>query len=187
MKLKPGDPVIDLQLQSIDNSRFNTEILRGRRFMLSFFRFAGCPFCNIRMHELVTRFRELPGDFTIVAVFDAPLEDLRRHAMRHGAPFPVLADATNTYYRAYDIDRSVIGMLVGAVVRLPALLRALSRGYFPTSIKGKLHTLPADFLVDEQGKIQVAHYGRDLGDHLPFEAVKAFARKQEGSVVRAGE
>jgi peroxiredoxin Q/BCP len=175
MKLKPGDPVIDLQLPALDNSVFNTDSLRGRRYLLSFFRFAGCPFCNIRMHELVTRYNELPEGFTIVAVFDAPLDDLQRHETRHRAVFPILADSTNTYYKKYSIDRSVWGMLKGAVVRFPALLQALRRGYFPTTIKGKLHTLPADFLVDEQGRIQTAHYGRDLGDHLSFEKVKAFA------------
>jgi peroxiredoxin Q/BCP len=175
MKLKQGDPVIDLRLPALDDSIFNTEPLRGRRYMLSFFRFAGCPFCNIRMHELVTRYNELPEGFTIVAVFDAPLDDLKRHETRHHAAFPVLADGANTYYKEYSIDRSVLGMLKGAVVRFPALVRAILRGYLPTTIKGKVHTLPADFLVDEQGRIQTAHYGRDLGDHLPFEKVKAFA------------
>jgi peroxiredoxin Q/BCP len=175
MKLKQGDPVIDLRLPALDDSIFNTEPLHGRRYMLSFFRFAGCPFCNIRMHELVNRYKELPKGFTIVAVFDAPLDDLKRHETRHHAAFPVLADGANTYYKKYSIDRSVRGMLIGAVVRFPALVRAMFRGYFPTTIKGKVHTLPADFLVDEQGRIHTAHYGRDLGDHLPFEEVKAFA------------
>jgi len=177
MKLKHGDPVIDLQLPALDNRLFNTESLRGRRYLLSFFRFAGCPFCNIRMHELVTRYNELPEGFSIVAVFDAPLEDLQRHETRHGAAFPVLADEANTYYKAYSIDHSVLGMLKGSIVRFPALVRAISRGYLPTTIKGKLHTLPADFLVDEQGRIETAHYGSDLGDHLPFDTVKHFASR----------
>lgn len=41
--------------------------------------------------------------------------------------------------------------------------------------------LPADFLVDEQGVIRQAYYGEDIGDHLPFEAVRS------GSGVRPGE
>ena len=36
-------------------------------------------------------------------------------------------------------------------------------------------TMPADLLVDENGVIQVAHYGRDEGDHLDFETVRAFS------------
>jgi len=35
--------------------------------------------------------------------------------------------------------------------------------------------MPTDFLVDERGIIQVAHYGKDEGDHLSFEQIKAFA------------
>jgi hypothetical protein len=49
------------------------------------------------------------------------------------------------------------------------------KGYLPTTVKGSLTTMPADFLVDKEGVIQVAHYGNDEGDHLPFEQVKAFS------------
>ena len=38
-------------------------------------------------------------------------------------------------------------------------------------------TLPADFLVDENGTIQVAWYGKDEGDHLPINDIKAFSQK----------
>jgi peroxiredoxin Q/BCP len=36
-------------------------------------------------------------------------------------------------------------------------------------------TMPADFLVDRDGIIQVAHYGGDEGEHLPFDSVKEFS------------
>jgi peroxiredoxin Q/BCP len=50
-------------------------------------------------------------------------------------------------------------------------------GYIPTTIKGSMTTTPADFLIDREGIIQVAHCGRDEGDHLPFDAVKEFSLK----------
>ena len=34
--------------------------------------------------------------------------------------------------------------------------------------------MPADFLIDEQGRIIDAYYGDDAGDHIPFERIELF-------------
>ena len=176
MRRKPGDKVGQLRLRALDGAVFDMDQLNGKRFMLSFFRFAACPFCNLRVHELVSRFGEFGPDFSIVAVFDSPLDNLQRQAGRHQAPFPILADETGVCYRAFAIERSVMGMIKAALLRFPSLLQAtLIKGFLPTSFQGHLATLPTDFLVDARGVIREAYYGKDIGDHLPFERVKAFA------------
>lgn len=178
-RLQPGDAVLPLLLPALDGREFDLGSLAGRPYLLAFFRFAGCPFCNLRLHELVTRLSELGPDFGIVAVFDSPLDNLRRHTERHQAPFPVLADADNVHYRAYRVEHSLAGVLRGIITRLPALLRAmLVHGFVPRRIQGSPTTMPLDLLVDRHGIIRVAHYGRDEGDHLPIEQIIAFATSQ---------
>lgn len=177
MRLKSGVKAKNISLPAIDGSMFETESAKGKPIMLSFFRFASCPFCNLRVNELVRRFDEFGNDFTIIAVFDSPLDNLTRHAEGHKAPFPILADEDNKYYREYGIEHSVLGMLKGIVLRMPTLLKGMFKGYIPTTIKGSMTTMPADFLIDREGIIQVAFYGRDDGDHLPFDTVKEFSLK----------
>jgi peroxiredoxin Q/BCP len=46
--------------------------------MLSIFRFSGCPFCNLRPHTLVSQCHEDPHGFTVVAVFDSPVDKLAK-------------------------------------------------------------------------------------------------------------
>lgn len=58
---------------------------------------------------------------------------------------------------------------------MPTLLKGMYKGYIPTSIKGSMTTMPADFLVDRDAIIQVAHYVNDEGDHLTFDSVKEFS------------
>lgn len=172
-----GETISDIRLPAVDGTDFGLDRIEGKRFMLSFFRFAACPFCNRRVHELVSRFHEFGDNFTIVALFDSSLENLLRHARRHHSPFPILADEQNIYYREYGIKRSLTGTLKGVAIHMPSVLHALFvKGYWPTSIGGKLTTMPADFLVDEAREIQVAHYGKDEGDHLPLAQVEAFPR-----------
>ena len=176
MRKNIGQTIRDIRLPAINGSEFQLEQLAGKRFLLSFLRFAACPFCNLRIHELVSRYDELGPDFGIIAIFDSSLANLQRHAQRHHAPFPILADAHNTYYQEYGVERSLLGTLKGPALHLPSVLYAtFVKGYWPTSFGGKLTTMPADFLIDEERVIRTAYYGEDERDHLPFERVKAFA------------
>lgn len=165
-----------MQLPAIDGSTFDSATLAGRRHLVSFYRFATCPFCNLRVHAMIRQVPRFGPDFALVAIFDSPLDHLTRHASGHHAPFPILADATGATYRAWSIERSFWGMLKGMFLRLPTLLRGMLSGYFPFPPRGSMLTMPADFLVDEHGVIQVAYYGRDEGDHLPLEVIAEFAR-----------
>ena len=176
MKVDVGDKAIPISLPAIDGQPFTSDSLQGKRYLLSFFRFATCPFCNMRVHELVTRYDELGDGLTIVAIFDSPLDNLQTHASEHHAPFPILADEKNTYYQQYGVQRSLLGTLKGGILRLPySLYGMFVKGYFPWPIKGAMTTMPLDMLVDEQGVIQVAYYGTDEGDHLAFDQIKQFS------------
>jgi peroxiredoxin len=131
----------------------------------------------LRVHQLIQRLDEFDDNFTIVAIFDSPLENLQKQAQKHHSPFPVLADEKNTYYKKYGIEHSVFGMLKGIIIRMPSLLYAMFvKGYIPLPLKGSLTTIPADFLVDENGTIQIAYYGKDEGDHLPIDELKIFSQ-----------
>lgn len=179
MKKHPGEKVSNICLKALDGSDFDLSSLQGTPYLLAFFRFASCPFCNLRMHELVQRKSELGERFTLVALFDSSLDNLREHAERHHAPFPVLADERRFYHALYGIEHSFSGMLKGMIFRMPTLLHALFvKGYVPLKIKGSMTGMPAEFLVDAHGIIRVAHYGKDEGDHLPFEQIRQFALKQ---------
>ena len=186
MRLTIGEKAPRIQMDGIDGKTFDSADLNGRRYLLSFFRFASCPFCNLRVHQLVSRQSELGSGFTVIAVFNSSLDNLRRHAEKHEAPFPILADPKRVYYQAYGVEKSLAGVFAGMVKRMPSLLHAMfAKGYWPTSPGGSVTSMPADFLIDETGVIRTAYYGNDEGDHLPFEQVKSFASKNAGLVCPA--
>ena len=76
MRLKKGDKLTDLSLPSVKGNVFNIENIAGKKALISFYRFAQCPFCNLRIHELTKRYDELENKLEIIAIFDSPLDHL---------------------------------------------------------------------------------------------------------------
>lgn len=175
-KVAIGDQISELTLPSIDNSQFSLDQVQGKRYLLSFFRFASCPFCNLRVHELVTESAQWSEGFTVVAIFDSSLENLQRHAEKHESPFPILADEKNIYYERFGVERSWLKTLWGALIGMHRVIYSMFvKGFLPTSFGGKLHTMPLDILVNEEGLVERVHYGQHEGDHIAMDAVRAFA------------
>ena len=179
--MQSGDLAPPIQLSAIDGKVFDSRSLAGRRYLVTLFRFASCPFCNWRMAELVRRRDELGEDFEIIAIFEADLGHLQKHASQHLAVFPVLADPKRASYREYGIRKSLFGVIRGIVTRINVIAMGMLRGYVPREISSRLLTMPASFLVDEQGIIRLAYYGRDEGDHLSFDSIKSFAQMSRRS------
>lgn len=174
-RLQAGDLAPNFTLPSIDGTTHDLSSYRGQRLLLAFFRFASCPFCNLRVRELVQQVQP-DAEFAVLALFRSPLDALQKHAQKHAAPFPILSDEQGGTYAAYGIERSVAGFMRGMFLRAPTLVHGMAQGFFPTNPHGSLTTMPADFLIDERGTIQTAYYGDDEGDHLDVSAVNAFAR-----------
>ena len=158
--------------------------LAGRRYHLAFFRYASCPFCNLRVNALsraarAGKFGDIAEDFTIVAVFDSPLGNLRRFGGRHEAPFPILADEGGVVHDAWGRRISWPGVLRGIFGRFGTLMKGIfGNGYLPLSLKGRFAGMPMSFLVDENGIVREVHYGSDEGDHMAMDRIEAFAVEQ---------
>lgn len=172
--IRVGDPVIDIKLPTLDGGMFDLRSMSDVPFMITFFRFASCPFCNLRIKDLIKLHDEMKGEFNHIAIFESPLKTMQSHKMRLVAPFPVLSDPERVYYKKYGVRRSVGGMIKGMTLRSPRLFKGMLMGNLPTEISSSYLTMPANFLIDENGIIQFVHYGRDEGDHMPIHKVKDF-------------
>jgi peroxiredoxin len=164
-ELAPALDLLDIRGQPITTSS------RGRLTLLSFFRDAACPFCNFRIYELTQRHAELAArGLDIVAVFSASQAEVLRFAGQRPRPFPLAADPTSSAHELYGIERSLWRKLRAIVTRVPTLLKGLCLVGLAGLNTGNL--MPADFLIDERGRIVEAYYGRDAGDRIPLERVE---------------
>jgi len=175
-QLSSGDKVPQFTLPAIDGSTFNMADVKGKRVILTFFRFSTCPLCNMRIRRIVQRWNEFSKDAVMVAVFDAKVGELQKRMKKHDAPFVVVADETYEQFNKNGVKKSFFKFMWGALRSPLTLLQATLRGYVPLTMSiSKLSTIPVDILIDEEGKVVEAHYCKDTADHLPLERMIAFS------------
>lgn len=175
--MKIGETIPQIKLPAIDGLQFDNHSLTGKKYLITFFRFATCPFCNMRIAQLKRAKTEMGENFEIVAIFENKIKHLKKHANKHLAKFPILADHKREYYRLFGVKKSLIGMFKGMLLRMPTLILGLLKGYIPLDISPRILTMPLSLLVDEQGVIQTIYHGKDEGDHIPLEQVMNFAKE----------
>lgn len=164
MSIKVGDIAPEFSEESVSGK--NVELEKGQVTLLTFFRFASCPFCNLRLREL-QQFSNTHSNIEVVGIFGSPKGEVEKSISIHNLTFPLISDTHGNLYREYGIKKSFLGMIKGMVTRFPTLMKAIFIDHFiPLRTHGHLLTMPAEFLVDNNGVVKVAHYGSDEGDHI---------------------
>ena len=175
MRIKKLDQIENIVLPSINGENFDTSKLKGKKYLLTFYRFASCPMCNLRINEMSNRYDELDDNFAVVGIFHSEVSNLKRFMKRHDSPFIILADKDLEYFSKYDVERSFIRFIFTLILRAPRFLRAAR--YISPTIKGHMDIMPVDILVDEKGKVQDVKYGKDIGDHISIEEIIKFSHR----------
>jgi peroxiredoxin Q/BCP len=173
MSLVSGMSAPDFTATVYGRPPINLSDYRGRKVWLAFFRYAGCPLCNLRVHQMIQRYAgwQQKG-LEIIAVFQAPVDEVARNVGEQNAPFPIVCDPDEALYRLYDLEASLAGYL--SPKNIPLMAEAFKQGFLPGAMHGTKTRLPADFLIDASGKVIDAFYAPTIGEHIPFERVDAF-------------
>lgn len=176
MKLKVGDRAPDFRVQALDGQTLALSDFRGRKVLLSFYRYASCPFCNLRVHELSQRQAAWQAQgLDMIAVFQSPRASILEYVGQQQPPFAILPDPDRALYQAYGVTGSWAGFAKGAL-NVRDFMSALKQGYAPGKMEGAVNMLPADFVIDEAGQVQLAFYGNDISEHAAVADIEACLR-----------
>jgi len=179
MKLKSGQPAKNFSSLDLAGNSISLTDYEGRHLMLSFYRYAACPLCNLRVHQLIQHYDSfVEKKLHLLAVFQSPSESIHKYAGKQKAPFPIIADPQRKLYRLYGVESSWSGFLKGSL-RIPMVTSALIKGFWPGKMEGIKSMVPADFLIGPDLTVQVAYYGNDIGDHLPVEKINLWLESLE--------
>ncbi|MFD0716086.1 redoxin domain-containing protein [Paenibacillus sp. GCM10027626] len=177
--LQPGMIAPTFTASDIHDTPVTLEGYRGRKVLLSFFRFSACAVCNLRVHQFIGRYAQWKREgMDIIAVFESPIANMKIYVGAQDAPFPLVADPMAALYDLYGIETSeekVQATLADARTK-EFIIEAAAAGFKLTPEKdSNFHRIPAEFLIDENGILQVVHYSQLLTDHLELTMINRFA------------
>jgi len=164
---------IAVQFTSTDiyGKKIDLKNYQGQKVLLSFFRKAACPFCNMAIQQLIKRHSEFETKgIKIIALFASTKNDVMKYAGKQNAPFPIIADEKFAIYGKYGIGLSYGGMLK-TLFNPVKVWKAINGGFFSLRTIPQDPVLPAEILINEDQTVQRAYYGTDYDDHLSIDEI----------------
>jgi thioredoxin-dependent peroxiredoxin len=185
MRLDINISAPDFKLKDIFGRMIDLQLYRGKRVFIGFFRHAGCPFCNIRVHALLKKHEEFKAlGLEMIFFFESP-ENLLLKSIFHKevSPIPLISDPKKTIYTQYGIETSGYKSAVShltSFVQTAFKARKLGVPIHAMAADESISTIPAEFLLDQNLQIKKVHYAENLNDRLGMEMLELFAK--EGKV-----
>ncbi|GAB4238885.1 MAG: hypothetical protein Tsb0034_14710 [Ekhidna sp.] len=155
---------------------------KGKKVLIAFFRHAGCPFCNTRVHGLQKHHPELKRKGLEMIFFFESKKELLLSSHFHSeiSPIPLIADPEKTWYEKYGVENSGIKSAKSHLTSFFQAVFEAKKKNLPVhwmSGKESIKTIPAEFLVNERGIISKVHYAKGLRDRMALDAIMDFADK----------
>jgi len=177
MKIIAPRPSLDFTVKDLHGEEFSLSDYRGKAVILSFFRNTSCPFCLKRVFDLsVYQQRWRKKGVEVITVFTSPQKQIINYHKTKFTRFRVIPDPSLNIYKQYGIEKSFAGFIKGLVLRLPTILQGFKSGAKIDKNNPHGLILPADFLIDPNGQIVEAWYGRNAADNIPIDDIEYFVR-----------
>jgi thioredoxin-dependent peroxiredoxin len=153
-----------------------------KKLLIGFFRHAGCPFCNLRVHALSKAHADLKKEgLEMIFFFESKENVILRSSFHQGvSPIPIISDPGKVYYEKYGIETSAYKSGVSHIMTFAqTAFKARSHG-LPIHMMASgesISTMPAEFLLDSELVVKKVHYSQRLNDRLDIADIKQFAVK----------
>lgn len=178
-----GDQFPQLNLTGISGESIAIPDPGGALTHLQFRRFAGCPICNLHLRSISNRLSEITATgVREVVVFHSTPTELRKYEV--DLPFHVVGDPDKKLYRRFGVEASAKAILKpGAWRAMPggwwhAIKTAITkrRALMPANPTNGNLGLPADMLIDANGRVAAVKYGAHAYDQWSVDELLEMAR-----------
>jgi peroxiredoxin Q/BCP len=181
MSLVKNDLAPVFNLKDVYGRMINLADYANKKVFLGFFRHAGCPFCNLRVHTLSKAYEELRAlGLEMIFFFESKEQVILRSSFHRGvSPIPIISDPEKKWYHAYGLESSGSKAAISHVTSfVQTTIKAKSLG-LPVHMMAdgeSFKTMPAEFLLDKGLVIKRVHYSERLNDRLEVSDINSFAK-----------
>lgn len=173
-RLEAGSELPYFKTLDVMGNTVDMNAYKGKRVLLSFYRFVTCPLCNLRISQFMREYPHLKDEIAVIAVFESSKEYITDYVGPKGLPFPIIADPNAVLFKHFGVETSWFKSML-AMLKPVTMMKAMWNVRFRMGPRdGKTNRVPADFLIDTDGSLKVCHYGSDITDHIPMREVEDF-------------
>jgi peroxiredoxin len=161
-RLKVGDTIPDFWTRDIDGKEVDSRELKGNT-LITFLRYAGCPFCNLAIYRLAHEYESLKKQgCNILAVVQSTEESIEDNIIQQQdgrPPFSIVSDQQQDIYRLFGVTPNAAKAAKFTAKNATHWVDAVFKKKFKqTSFDGQAFLVPAYFLIDKAGVIQLLNY-----------------------------
>ncbi|PWK19430.1 peroxiredoxin [Arcicella aurantiaca] len=176
-KLEVNQSIPDFTTTDVTGKTVSSTTLKGKKTVVIFERFVGCPVCNAHVHQLMQEYKNLKEKgIELIVIYESSNENLMKYATTEEIPFTLIADPNGTLYDTFGVTKSMAKVMKGFIFKggkaaASEGTKAYKGNY---EMDGSKSRLTAEFLINTDGTIANAHYAQYLNDNLPIEVIKNF-------------
>jgi thioredoxin-dependent peroxiredoxin len=175
-KLKDGDQAPFFSVTDINAEKIEINKDNGKITLLCFFRYSGCPWCNLAIYRLTQMAPDLETQgVKIVCFVQSTREDILKNIInRHDLkpPFTIVSDSNKIVYGLYGVEESALKYFA-SLRKAPEWIYSSYKLHFQQpEVDGSATLVPAQFLIGSDGTIIKVHYGTDYADDMTYSEIK---------------
>ena len=180
MPLENKLPAPYFKVKDVYGREIDLNDYKDKKILIGFFRHAGCPFCNLRVHALSKVNEDMKkAGMEMIFFFESKESVILRSSFHQGvSPIPIISDPGKVYYKLYGIENSALKSGISHLTSfVQTAFNARAAGVPMHMMAGdeSISTMPAEFLVDRGLIIKKVYYSQRLNDRLGLEEIKNFA------------
>ncbi len=164
--LKEGDEAPLFKSDSYNSGLIDLAEFKGKKVVLIFSRYFGCPICLLDLSTLMNRKSEIEDKGAkILYITQSGEKVAKEYIEKENIDFPVIPSSKDELYKEYGLGL----MTAGAFTKVRSKLKEATKlGIKHGEYEGWEKQGPGQFVVDEQGKIIHALKGwLDIDSLLP--------------------
>ena len=166
---------------TVQNKTISISDYLGQKIWIIFYRYATCPLCAIHLDDIKEVIVEAQtAGMQVLLVYESKPEEFNEKKsgatveLLKSVNVPMISDPDRRIYSSFRTQRNSFKLFS---TKIPITqFKAWRRNFKQTAIAGSLGQLPAHFIIDENGMIELAHYGTNMTDHVSVETIRDLVR-----------
>lgn len=174
MEIEPPQAAPGFTMKDVNGNIINLTDYKGRKVLLTFYRNVGCPICNLSFHELEEQSNYFKTkNVVLLSVYESTVTNMKKYTDGEKFYSLMIPNPDLELYNLYAIERNtgklMKGMFHGAMSKM-----SKGKALFKSKISqdGNKNRIGASFIINEEGKIIKAYYGKYVGDQMPIREIR---------------